>query len=91
MVEFKLIPDTELEIASHGRSHNRVLLIRVLGTVEPISVADNMRVVLIGNPEVKFRHAMRTGHISRPKLSAIIAPVSGNTYQKLRVYLGKFN
>lgn len=60
------------------------------GETDPISLADNIRVVLIGNPEAAIRNGMKAGAISRPKLAEIIAPMSGNTYQKLRAYSDKF-
>lgn len=90
MVVFTPIPQTELEIGSHGVRQDRVIFIRKIGKIDPIALADHVRVVLIGNPEKDIRSAMKAGAISRPKLAEIIAPMSGNTYQKLRAYSDKF-
>lgn len=89
-LQFRLIPDTNLEIASAGSGNSRMLFIRKQDSVEPLSVADGIRVVLIGNPERDFKAAMNDGLISRPKLSALVSPpVGGNTYQRLRTFFDK--
>lgn len=87
-ITFHLIPDTDLEIASAGSGNSRMLFIRKQHALQPLDVADGIRVVLIGSPEQDFRTAMADGRISRPKLSELVSPpIGGNTYHRLRSFL----
>lgn len=90
MLQFKQIPGTGLEIASEGASQNRIMVIRGTGEVEPMDIANDCRIILIGTPHARIRNGMASGAISRPKLAEIGEPISGSTYQKLRVYLDQF-
>ena len=89
MVKFISIPKTDLEIGSSGHRNNRIIFFRQDDATWPINTADDIRVVLIGNPEAKLRYAMAQGLVSRNTLAELIDPISGSTFQKLRVYLDK--
>ena len=89
MVKFVPIPKTNLEIGSSGHRNNRIIFFRQNDATWPINTVDEVRVVLIGNPEAKLRYAMGHGLVSRNTLAELVDPISGSTFQKLRVYLDK--
>lgn len=90
MLNFKQIPGTKLEIASEGASQNRIVVIRGEGQVQPFDIVTDCRIMLIGTPHAAIRKAMKSGAISRPKLTEVGESISGGTYQKLRSYLDQF-
>lgn len=90
IISFKPIPNTSLFIASAGESQSRIIYITDGNLPHQIHQVPNTRIVIINTPHNLLRHYMKEGKISRPILGELTHPISGDSYQKLRIYLDDF-
>lgn len=89
-VNFKHIPQTNLEIASTGEHSGRLILIRTRNTLQPLHTSTAPRAVYIGTPQRELRQAMRDGHFTRAILDTMGVTMGGKTFTALQKALDTY-
>lgn len=90
IISFKPIPNTSLFIASAGESQSRIIYLSDGNLPREIHQVPNARIIILNTPHQLLRYYMKEGNISRPILAELTHPISGDSYQKLRIYLDDF-